>query len=125
MKLAVVGSRNFNDYSLMKRYLDKIHSVEPITCIVSGGAKGADSLSERWAKENNIQTKIFIPDWNRFNKAAGYIRNEQIIKESDKVIAFWDGKSKGVCRAPQHQNEYKKRVSKCERCWRNNPYNKR
>jgi len=96
MKLGVVGSRNFNDYTLMKKYLDKIHTVEPITCIVSGGAQGADKLSEKWAKEYNIGTKIFIPDWKRFNKAAGYIRNADIVKEADKIIAFWNGKSKGT-----------------------------
>jgi len=96
MKLAVVGSRNFNDYDLMKRYLDKIHSVEPITCIVSGGAQGADKLSEKWAHDNEISKIIFKPDWNRYKKAAGFIRNETIIKTADKVIAFWDGKSKGT-----------------------------
>jgi len=96
MKLAVIGSRNFDNYSLMKSYLDKIHSVEPITEIVSGGAKGADKLSENWAKLNNIKTNIFLPNWNRYKKAAGYIRNVDIIKNSDKVIAFWDGKSKGT-----------------------------
>lgn len=96
MKLAVVGSRNFNDYDLLKKYLDKIHSVEPITLIVSGGAKGADSLSERWAKEKNIPTDIYYPDWKKFGKKAGYIRNQDIIKNSNKCIAFWDGVSKGT-----------------------------
>lgn len=96
MKLAVVGSRTFNDYDLLKSYLDKIHEREPITYIVSGGAKGADSLSERWARENNIETIIFLPDWNKYKKAAGFIRNKDIINESDKVIAFWDEISKGT-----------------------------
>ncbi len=59
MKLAVIGSRNFNDYSLVKHYLDKIHSIQPITCIVSGGAKGADTYGEQWGKENNIETIVF------------------------------------------------------------------
>ena len=96
MKLAVVGSRNFNDYNLMERYLDKIHSVEPITYIVSGGAKGADSLSEKWAVDNNIPTLIFKPDWNKYGKRAGFIRNEDIIKSCNKCISFWDGISKGT-----------------------------
>ena len=96
MKLAVVGSRNFNDYGLLKKYLDKIHSVEPITFIVSGGAKGADSLSERWAKENNVETMIFIPDWNTHGKSAGYKRNVDIITNADKCLACWDGISKGT-----------------------------
>jgi hypothetical protein len=96
MKLAVVGSRNFNDYELLKFKLDTIHSVKPISLIVSGGAAGADSLSEKWAKENNVPTKIFIPDWDRFGKSAGYKRNVQIVCECDSLIAFWDGESKGT-----------------------------
>jgi len=96
MKLAVVGSRNFNNYDLLKKYLDKIHSIEPITCIVSGGAKGADILGERWAKENNIQTEIYYPNWNKYGKSAGYKRNIDIITNANKCIAFWDGVSKGT-----------------------------
>lgn len=111
MKLAVVGSRNFNDYSLMKKYLDKIHSVEPITCIISGGAAGADALSEVWAHENNISTLIFKPNWNKYGKRAGFIRNEDIIKSCDKCIAYWDGVSKGT----KHSiNLCKKYSKKCK-----------
>ena len=60
MKLAVVGCRDFEDYDFFKRYLEaiiKVHSLEPVE-IVSGGAKGADSLAERWANENNIPIAI-------------------------------------------------------------------
>ena len=108
MKLAVVGSRNFSDYELLKSKLDLIHKRKPITLIVSGGAKGADSLSERWAKENNIPTKIFIPDWNKFGKKAGFLRNEDIIKNSDAVIAFWDGESRGTLSSINLAEKYKK-----------------
>lgn len=96
MKLAVVGSRTFNNYDLLKKYLDLIHSKEPITHIISGGAKGADKLSEFWAKENNIETIIFLPDWEKYGRRAGFIRNEYIINECDKAIAFWDQISKGT-----------------------------
>ena len=58
MKLAVVGSRTFNDYNLLKEHLDKIHAITPITLIISGGAKGADKLAEKWAHQNNIETLI-------------------------------------------------------------------
>ena len=96
MKLAVVGSRGFDNYNLLNTYLTKIHLREPITCIVSGGAKGADKLSERWAKENNIPTKIFYPDWDKFGKRAGFLRNNDIITEADKILACWDGISNGT-----------------------------
>ena len=92
----------------MKSYLDKIHSVEPLTYIVSGGAKGADSLSERWAKENNIETLIFIPDWNKHGKKAGFLRNEDIIKSSDAVIAFWNGESRGTLSSINLAKKYEK-----------------
>jgi len=96
MKLAVVGSRNFNDYPLMKKYLDKIHSIEPITLIVSGGALGADTYAECWAEDNKVNRKIFKPEWNKYGKKAGFLRNVTIIENSNKVIAFWDGKSRGT-----------------------------
>lgn len=93
-RIAIIGSRTFNDYELLS------NSLEPhkhkISVIVSGGARGADRLGERWANENNIQTDIYYPDWNKHGKSAGYIRNKDIVENSDGVIAFWDGKSKGT-----------------------------
>ena len=108
MKLAVVGSRNFNDYELLKSKLDAIHKRKPITLIISGGAKGADSLSERWAKENNIETLIFLPDWDKYGKRAGFLRNEDIIKNSDSVVACWDGESKGTKHSIDLSTKYNK-----------------
>lgn len=76
--------------------MDAIHKRKPITLIVSGGAKGADSLSERWARENRIELLIFLPEWDKYGKKAGYLRNEDIIKNSDAVVACWNGESKGT-----------------------------
>ena len=92
MKVAVVGSRGFSDYKLLSETLDKIK----ITLIISGSAKGADTLGEQYAKENGIETKIFLPDWEKHGKAAGMLRTTDIINESEVVIAFWDGSSKGT-----------------------------
>jgi hypothetical protein len=64
--------------------------------LVSGGAKGADTLGERYAKEHNIETKIFLPDWEKYGKKAGFLRNTDIINEAELIIAFWDGQSKGT-----------------------------
>jgi hypothetical protein len=110
MKLAIIGSRTFNDYKLLCEKLNNINSIKKITLIVSGGANGADKLGEKYAKENNILTKIFLPDWKNFGKKAGYLRNIDIINESDCVIVFWDGVSKGT----QHSiNLAKKYQKKC------------
>jgi len=108
MKLAVVGSRGFNDYDLLKSKLNAIHLRKPITCIVSGGAKGADSLGEKWAKENGIETLIFIPDWDKYGKKAGFLRNEDIIKNSDAVVAIWDEVSKGTAHSISLAKKYNK-----------------
>ena len=93
MKYAIVGSRTFNDYQFLKDTLDQY---DDINLIVSGGAYGADKLAERYAKEHGIDTKIFIPEWSKYGKSAGYKRNRLIIGYSDIVIAFWDGVSKGT-----------------------------
>ena len=95
MNVAVVGSRKFNDYDSLCEVL--FSSVNPLEdTIVSGGAKGADILAEQFADENNIPKKVFLADWNKYGKGAGFIRNSQIIEEADYVIAFWDGISKGT-----------------------------
>jgi hypothetical protein len=92
MKVAVVGSRNFTDYDLMKKVLDNIK----IDIIISGGALGADYLAEQYAKENNLEMIIHKPNWHKHGKAAGYIRNVDIVNDAEMVIAFWDGKSRGT-----------------------------
>ena len=92
MKVAVVGSRGFDDYPLLKETL----SNHQITRIISGGARGADSLAEQFAREHNIQTDIYRPDWKSYGRAAGPKRNRTIVENSDKIIAFWDGESKGT-----------------------------
>lgn len=94
MNIAIIGSRTFNDYELVKSTLTPYAS--KIDTIVSGGAKGADTLGEKWANENNKKTLIFLPEWDKYGKSAGYIRNNDIVKNSDGVIAFWDGRSKGT-----------------------------
>ena len=92
MKVAVIGSRSFNDYEKLKDTLSKID----ITLIVSGGADGADKLSEQYASEKNIPTKIFLPDWEKHGKSAGFLRNTDIINEAELVVAFWDNQSNGT-----------------------------
>ncbi len=96
MKLAVIGSRGFNDFNLLCQKLDILMERKEITLIISGGAKGADSLAERYAEERGIPTQILKPDWEKFGKSAGFRRNADIIDACEVCIAFWDGKSKGT-----------------------------
>ena len=106
MKVAVIGSRSFNDYELLRQTLSKLE----ITLVVSGGAKGADSLGEKYANANNIPTKIFLPDWDKYGKSAGMLRNSDIINEAEIVVAFWDGESKGCKDAIAKANKLNKKV---------------
>ena len=94
MKLSVIGSRNFENYEILANEILKLNL--KISSIISGGAKGADTLAERWANENNIPIILYKPDWKKYGRAAGLRRNENIIESCDFCLAFWDGKSKGT-----------------------------
>lgn len=96
-KLVVAGGREFNDYPLLKERLDfflmdvDIKDIE----IVSGKARGADFLGERYAEENGILIKEFPADWDTHGKRAGYIRNSEMASYGTHCVVFWDGVSKG------------------------------
>lgn len=94
MKVAIIGSRTFNDYNFLKETLEPY--IENITMIISGGADGADSLAEKWAKKSEKDIMIYNPKWSLYGKRAGYIRNKKIVENCDALLAFWDGKSKGT-----------------------------
>ncbi len=91
MKVGVIGSRSFTNYALLEKTLNQLN----ISTIISGGAKGADSLAEEYASKNHIEAIIFKPDWSA-GKSAAAIRNAKIVENSDVIVAFWDGKSKGT-----------------------------
>lgn len=94
MKIAVIGSRNFTDQLVLENELNVIK--DKVDLIISGGANGADNLAEKWALVNNIPTEVIKPDWKTYGRAAGIVRNKQIIESCDYCIAFWGTKSKGT-----------------------------
>lgn len=96
IKLVVVGSRTFKKKKLLYSYIDKLRKKCTVVEIISGGAKGADIFAECYAKDNNIPFKLFKPKWNQYGNYAGLKRNIEMVLEGDKVLAFWDGKSKGT-----------------------------
>lgn len=93
MKLGIIGSRSFSDYELLCKEVSKFEDIE---LIISGGASGADLLGERYAREHKIPTKIFYPDWKKFGQRAGFLRNSDIVRNSEHTIAFWDQASAGT-----------------------------
>lgn len=96
MKLAIVGSREFTDYDYMVRNIKKHIDISKIRVIISGGAKGADHLAKRFANDHKIPIIEYLPDWKKYGKKAGMIRNKDIIDNSNYVIAFWNGQSVGT-----------------------------
>ena len=96
MKVIIAGSRNFNDYNSLKNKLDIILKNQKEVTIVSGTARGADRLGERYAEENHHKLEKYPAMWDIYGKKAGYIRNEEVAKFSDACVVFWDGKSKGT-----------------------------
>lgn len=114
MKVIIAGTRSFDDYDLL---CEKIHEFEchlifdlkkeeGITEVVSGTnggfdiergiSIGVDHMGEQWAYQNYVPIKQFPPDWNKHKKAAGPIRNQQMAKYADALLAIWDGKSRGT-----------------------------
>lgn len=97
-RVIVAGSRDFNDYELLKSkmlYYLKGFDLSEVE-IVSGTAKGADQLGEKFAREFGCKLKQFPADWNTYGKKAGYLRNVDMAKYADACVCFWDGKSRGT-----------------------------
>ena len=103
--LLIAGSRGYNNYDEMKEKTDYIlsHKIAQGYCIhiVSGGARGADSLAKMYAEERKYEYHEFPADWNTYGKSAGYIRNRRMHEficqfPSREVLCFWDGQSKGT-----------------------------
>ena len=96
MNIIIAGSRNFNDYNLLKTSCDNLLTQFTNIEIVSGTARGADKLGERYAREKGYDIKQFPANWDKFGKRAGYLRNDEMAQYADMLIAFWDGASKGT-----------------------------
>lgn len=95
MNIAIVGSRGYLNYEAVYNYV--LNNFRDGDVLVSGGCpRGADYLAERAAGALGIKTLIFPADWNRLGKSAGFIRNADIVKNADKLVAFWDGESRGT-----------------------------
>jgi len=110
MKVIIAGSRGFNNYETLCKVCDYMLSKQKEIEIVSGTASGADKLGELYAKLNEHSLKKFPADWDNIGKSAGYVRNEQMAKYADALIAFWDGKSRGTKHMIDLATKYKLKV---------------
>ena len=111
-KVVIGGCRDYIDYVFFKSRLDEILKDEKEEIvIISGHCSGVDLMGERYAEENGFRVKLFFPEWKKYGRAAGPIRNKKMVECADLVIAFWDGKSKGTRSLIEYaQNDEKETV---------------
>ncbi len=112
MKLAIIGSRTFDDYdtvvTTVKALFEQVADDEKPSTIISGEAKGADTLAEHYAKEHGLELWVFKPDYQQYARSAAHVRNRLIVDNADMVLAFWNGKSTGT----KYTMDYAKRQGK-------------
>lgn len=94
MNVIIAGGRDITDYDLIERAVQQ--SGFDIEQVVSGGAKGVDTLAVLYAQKHDKHLALFMADWDRHGRKAGPIRNGQMAEYADALIAIWDGKSKGT-----------------------------
>ena len=102
MKLAIIGSRKIIEIAIDK------YVPSSVTEIVSGGAKGVDSVAKQFAIERGIKYTEFLPEYAIYGRGAPIKRNEEIAAYADEAIVFWDGDSKGT----EHTIKFFKRLNK-------------
>ncbi len=98
-KVIIAGSRSFADYEKLRSVCDSIFPnqySEPRISILSGTSSGSDSLGERYANERGYTLYRYPANWKQYGKAAGPIRNRQMVEDADAAIVFWDGQSRGT-----------------------------
>lgn len=94
MRVLVCGGRDFNDWTFLDRVLIAVHAKRPITTVIEGGARGADSMGRAWAERRGIAVSTFPADWELYGKRAGSVRNLKMLREGrpDLVVAFPGGR---------------------------------
>jgi YspA, cpYpsA-related SLOG family len=92
-RIAIVGSRNYPRQDLVEQF---VAAMPAGTIVVSGGARGVDRFAEEAAKRLGLEVRVFRADWDRLGAKAGPIRNSEIVANADRVVAFWNGKSRGT-----------------------------
>ena len=100
-KVIVADGRDFADYAYLKEKLDEVfaslgdldsHPIE----IISGMAKGADTLGIRYAEEHKLTVVLYPANWKKYPRMAGILRNMNMLVTATHLVAFWDGKSHGT-----------------------------
>lgn len=93
MRIAIVGSR---DYLNMEEVIAFVDTLAMDDIVITGGARGVDIVAETAARKRGLEVVVFLADWDQYGKAAGYMRNQQLVDDCDTLVAFWDGTSNGT-----------------------------
>ena len=96
LKVIVAGGRDFNNYDLLAEKLNKLFSQRNDVVIVSGMAKGVDSLAVKYAEQHKLRVSEFPAEWQKHGKASGFRRNVEMARFADACVCFWNGKSPGT-----------------------------
>lgn len=105
IRIIVAGGRDFDNYQLLSdtltEYIEKLDVMDlnSIT-FISGTARGADRLGERFANNIGLLVRRFPANWDEYGKSAGYIRNKEMAEYTAEgtgvLFAFWNGESRGT-----------------------------
>jgi hypothetical protein len=93
VRVAIVGSRDYPHRARVKQYVVLLPSD---TIVVSGGARGPDTWAVEAATARGMYPLVYRADWENLGRRAGFMRNQQIVETADRIVAFWDGESKGT-----------------------------
>ncbi len=106
MRIAIVGSRNYMPLSEVVQF---VRDLPEGTIVISGDAPGVDKTAQEEAERIGLEVVKHPAQW-QFGAGAGFIRNREIVKDADEIVAFWDGKSRGTADTIRCSVRAKKRV---------------
>lgn len=111
-RIGIVGSKTFYDHYLFEDILNSYRQtlVGVDVRIISGGAGGIDNLAAKYAIKHDLTLIEHLPERQGYGEADGAIRKALIVQDSDFIIAFWDGKSKGTAYSLKLAKERKVRT---------------
>ena len=111
MKIGIVGSRSLDLENVKNHMFSFLNGKrDKIDEIVSGGAAGPDTFAYEYVMANGGKFTLYRPDWKKYGKSAGFKRNVLIVNDSDVIIAFWDGASRGAKHSIDYAIRHGKKV---------------
>lgn len=98
MRVLVCGDREWSNIQYIREALTLFNDCYGITCIIEGDCRGADKIAGIWADDVGIEHEKYPAQWDKYGKAAGPIRNKQMLDEGkpDFVLAFHENIDKSV-----------------------------